>query len=85
MVMGTRCDKPEPKNSVASYLEQRLLLEDNDSNVLFSVTLCSLILKPRSASELRCDIIRIFLTTLDKAGYLGNPKTIATNITLFQK
>ena len=84
MVMGARCDKPEPKPFIASHIERRPVIEDDDNNVLFSVTLCSLLLKSRSTSEFPCAIIRIFLTILDNVGYFGNPETVVNDNTLFK-
>jgi hypothetical protein len=84
ILMGTRCVEPEPNYFIASHVERRPLIEDNGSKVLFSVTKCSLMLKPLSTSEFPCDMIRTFRTILANVGYFGNPRLFVKDIILYQ-
>ncbi len=83
-INGTRCDEPKPTNLIVAHVERRPLIEDNESSVLFSVTICSLILNPRSTSEFPCEMMRRFLTILDTVGYFGNPTRNLNDNALFQ-
>ncbi|CAM4791278.1 unnamed protein product [Rotaria magnacalcarata] len=69
----TLCPAPSPKKSTASKIPRSPFIDFSDKRVRSSVRRWQLILKSHSTSLLPCDLISIFLTSLDNVGYFGYP------------